>query len=233
MSPRAVIFDFSDTLFSAGTTLEWLTRRGELLPEGADLVTVATRLEAAWRHPEVEPLQDQRDVSADGHEHAVLTWLRAVPETAPRAEELYASLLAPDAWLPYDDTAPALTALHEHGIRVGVVSDIAWDISRHFRAAGIEHLVDAFTLSFHHGVQKPDPRLFAASARELGVPLRDCLMVGDSAPRDGGAVDSGMPAYLLPRVPSVWRPHSDDPTVARPRVRGLDAVVRLAVPRAA
>jgi FMN phosphatase YigB (HAD superfamily) len=61
---------------------------------------------------------------------------------------------------------------------------------------------------------KPDPALFGAACESLGVEPWEAVMVGGSALRDGGAVDAGIPALLLPPVP---------PGVTR----GLAAVLRL------
>ena len=69
-------------------------------------------------------------------------------------------------------------------------------------------------LSFEHGVAKPAPQLFAAASEILGVPPEDALMVGDNALTDGGAIESGVRAYLLP-------------TQHEPGPRGLAAVLRL------
>ena len=52
-------------------------------------------------------------------------------------------------------------------MRIGVVSDIHYDLRPLFEGGGLAHLVDAFTLSFEHGGQKPDPRLFEIALAEL------------------------------------------------------------------
>jgi FMN phosphatase YigB (HAD superfamily) len=99
--------------------------------------------------------------------------------------------------------APAGSGPGAHGIRIGVLSDIHVDLRPAFRAAGLAGLVDAFTLSFEHGCQKPDPRIFRASLDALAVQAAETLMVGDRAAKDGAAVDVGMTVLLLPSLRSV------------------------------
>ena len=55
----------------------------------------------------------------------------------------------------------------------------------------------SFTHSFEVGAEKPDPRIFLAAARSLGVRPEETLMVGDHEV-DAGAERAGMRAFLLP-----------------------------------
>ena len=61
--------------------------------------------------------------------------------------------------MPYPDVAEVLAA-PTCGMRIGVVSSIRYDLRPLFEWHGLSHLIDTYTLSFEHGVQKPDPRLF-------------------------------------------------------------------------
>jgi FMN phosphatase YigB (HAD superfamily) len=99
-------------------------------------------------------------------------------------------------------------------MRIGVVSDIHYHLAPHFHYYGLEELVDSYTLSFEHGVQKPGPRLFEIALEQLGVTAADALMVGDRASRDGGAAGVGITTLILPPVPNYG-------------VRGLDIVSQL------
>lgn len=97
---------------------------------------------------------------------------------------------------------------------MGVISDIHYHLRPLFAHYGLADLVGSFTLSFEHGWQKPDSRLFAAALAELGVRATDMLMVGDRPSRDAGALAVGITTLLLPAVP----PHA---------ARDVEAVVRL------
>ena len=74
-------------------------------------------------------------------------------------------------------------------------------------------VVDAFVLSFEHGVQKPDPAIFRLALEALGVAPDEAVMVGDRPSHDGGAAFAGVAALVLPPAPD----HGP---------RGLDLVLR-------
>ena len=129
------------------------------------------------------------------------------------ADALYERLLGPDGWLPYPDTEPTLRTLHEAGIKVGVVSNIGFDIRPHFAAWALDRLVDAFVLSYEVGRCKPDPAIFLKACAALRADPERTLMVGDS-PADAGAAAAGCSVLMLP---------ASDPG----RRHGLAAILRL------
>lgn len=88
-------------------------------------------------------------------------------------------------------------------MRVAVVSDIHVDLRPVFADAGLDGLVDVFTLSFEQGCQKPDPRMFTRTLTALGVEADRALMVGDRSRPDGAAVDAGLTTLLLQPLRSV------------------------------
>jgi putative hydrolase of the HAD superfamily len=114
--------------------------------------------------------------------------------------------MTPAAWAPYPDAAGVLAALRERGIAVGVVSNIGWDLRPVFRAHGLDLYVGAYVLSYEHGIQKPDPRLFRRACDVLGVAPEDTLMVGDSRPADGGAAALGCAVHFVDHLPVSARP---------------------------
>lgn len=68
------------------------------------------------------------------------------------------------------------------------------------------------------GVGKPDPRIFAAAARALGVTLDEVLHVGDDAHLDVvGAMECGMQAVWINRSDHLWthpqEPHAEAATM--------------------
>ncbi|WP_309117601.1 HAD-IA family hydrolase [Saccharothrix sp.] len=97
------------------------------------------------------------------------------------------------------DAAPTLKTLHDNGIRIGILSDIHFDLRPAFDGLP----VDSFVLSFEHGVAKPDPAIFRIALAELGTSPEETLMVGDRATHDGAAVNVGMPTLLVPPLRSV------------------------------
>ncbi|WP_328321644.1 HAD family hydrolase [Streptomyces sp. NBC_00388] len=217
---KAVLFDFSGTLFriepvttwlraaldATGTTLsqdEFSLRAAELtaagaLPGGPDPQRVPPGLAGLW---------ESRDRSAELHQAAYTGLARQVELPDPALyDALYARHKAPLAWSPYPDTAEVLATLHARGIGVGVVSNIGWDLRPVFRTHGVDPYVDGYTLSYEHGIQKPDVRIFRAACAALGQDPRETLMVGDSRHADGGARDLGCAVHFVDHLPAAERP---------------------------
>ncbi|MFD5161137.1 HAD family hydrolase [Streptomyces hawaiiensis] len=216
----AVLFDFSGTLFRVESTDSWL--RGVLAGTDVRLteaeVTAAVRaLEAVGALPGggdparvPEDLADTwlvRDQSAALHRAAYTGLARQVPLPGPALHDaLYDRHMTPAAWAPYPDAVEVLRALRERGIPVGVVSNIGWDLRPVFRTHGLDQYVDTYVLSFEHGVQKPDPRLFATACEALGADPRRTLMVGDDRRADGGARALGCKVHFVDHLPAADRP---------------------------
>ncbi|SOD62987.1 putative hydrolase of the HAD superfamily [Streptomyces zhaozhouensis] len=221
MTIRGVLFDFSGTLLRIEPALNWLRvgleRVGVEVPPD-ELRRLAAELERAGAlpggsepeeiPPELRGLWDARDIDAAGHRRLYVTLSRRVELPGPPElhEVLYDRHMEPTAWRPYPDTGPVLARLRERGVPVAVVSNIGWDLRPLFAAHGLLEWVDAFALSFEHGVQKPDPPLFAWACRELGVAPQQTLMVGDNATADGGATALGCTVHLVRHLPADERP---------------------------
>ncbi|CAM5484317.1 hydrolase [Streptomyces avidinii] len=217
---KGVMFDFSGTLFRIEPTEDWL--RAVLAEAGtgmgeAELVACAARLEEAGAlpggagprrlPPRLAALWRERDLSSEQHRAAYTALTRDVELPAPElVDALYDRHRTPAAWRPYPDTARTLAALRERGVPVAVVSNIGWDLRPVFAAHGVDHLVDAYVLSFEHGVQKPDPRLFRAACDALGLAPAGVLMVGDDRVADAGAAALGCPLLLVDHLPAGERP---------------------------
>ncbi|GHI09613.1 hydrolase [Streptomyces cellostaticus] len=216
----AVLFDFSGTLFRIQSTESWL--RAALKETGLalaepELADTAKALEAAGALPggadpvdlpeDLAGLWAVRDESAELHRAAYTGLSRRVPLPDPALHDvLYDRHKSPDAWSPYPDAAEVLRTLRERGIGVAVVSNIGWDLRPVFREHGLDAYVDAYVLSYEHGVQKPDPRLFSAACAELGADPRQVLMVGDSRAADGGAAALGCRVHFVDHLPVAQRP---------------------------
>lgn len=194
----AVLFDFSNTLFHMVDVGTWLARVATATGRDLDVDAVLADVAAAATRPDVVAAQHGRDLSEAAHREAMCAWFSAVPALAGAEDAAVDVLRAPDAWVPYPDTAEVLEALAARDVPVGVVSDIGWDIRPHAREAGVEHLVRSWTLSCEFGAEKPDPGVFRAACASLGVDPRATLMVGDNPARDGGAVGVGCRVFLLP-----------------------------------
>ncbi|MFE3634012.1 HAD family hydrolase [Streptomyces sp. NPDC059168] len=216
----AVLFDFSGTLFRVESTGSWLRAvldEAGLSLTDPELADSAAALEAAGALPggadpvevpeELAGLWAVRDRSAEQHRAAYTGLSRRVPLPGSGLHDaLYERHMSPAAWSPYPDAAEVLRTLRGRGIGVGVVSNIGWDLRPVFREHGLDAYVDAYVLSYEHGVQKPDPRIFSAACRELGADPRQVLMVGDSRAADGGATALGCRVHFVDHLPVAQRP---------------------------
>ncbi len=216
----AVLFDFSGTLFRIESSDSWLravlAERGVVLPE-PEVAVAARALESAGALPggasperlpqALADLWGIRDRSAELHRAAYTGLARQVPLPDPALyDALYERHMTPAAWSPYADAVEVLGALRERGISVGVVSNIGWDLRPVFRAHGLDPYIDTYVLSYEHGIQKPDPRLFAVACEALDVAPHDVLMVGDDRRADGGAAELGCAVHFVDHLPVSQRP---------------------------
>ena len=216
----AVLFDFRGTLFNDEDDMSWIRNSGASIGRDLsdeDIETILARGDVVADDPEIKAALDRCDVSLDVHREANLRWLRAVGLDDELAVAVWSRDGHPDATYAFEDAAPVMASLRKHGKPMAVVSDIHYDIRDHFRRHDLDQFVDAYVLSYEHGIQKPDAAMFTLALDALGVSADRALMVGDTPGHDGGAVNVGIPTFLLPG------PFQS----GRTGPRGLDAVLRL------
>jgi HAD superfamily hydrolase (TIGR01549 family) len=158
--------------------------------------------------------EDERgvDVSLEANREIVLRWFRDVGIDDELAEALWQLDMEEEAWPVYPDAAEVVAEISRRGCRTVLVSDFHADLRPFLASNGID--LDAHVISFEHGFQKPDPRMFETALASVGADARDALMVGDRASHDGGAAAVGIDTLILPA------PQSFGP-------RGLDVVLQL------
>jgi HAD superfamily hydrolase (TIGR01509 family) len=210
---RAVLFDFSGTLFRLEEDESWF--RGievdERQVDGHVQAELMRRLTApVGQHVDMPEKAYHawvnRDLAPHLHREAYLHVLRESGLTDRHAEALYRRVIDPSSWTPYPDTADVLTGLHRQGIKTAVVSNIAFDVRPAFDAIGAADAVDEFVLSFEAGAVKPDAAIFEMALARLGVDAAHAVMVGDSEEADGGARAVGCGFVLVDPLPTTERP---------------------------
>ncbi|MCW2944952.1 MAG: hydrolase [Actinoallomurus sp.] len=222
---EAVLFDFSGTLMRAEPADRWvsavLSEAGITLPD-AEVRAWARRLEDAGglpggRSPMEVPdrfrdVWERRDLDPLAHQAAYTGLITHSGWPWPELTDvLYERSTRPQAWAPYPDTLPALSALAESGIRTAVISNIGWDPRPVLAAHGMARLFDAVVLSYEEGRCKPDPALFTAACARLDVHPRHTLMVGDNRRADGGAEAVGIRTFFVDPLPIEDRPEGFTP----------------------
>ncbi|RBM18733.1 HAD family hydrolase [Streptomyces sp. PT12] len=216
----AVLFDFSGTLMRVEPAVSWvraaLRMTGRSLDD-ADVARYAAELESAGAlpggqsprsiPPGLQGLWDERDRDITHHRDLYVALSHQVPLPYPELyDALYERHWDPAAWHPYPDAEPVLRELARRNVGVAVVSNIGWDVRPVFRAHGLDDLIATYALSFEHGIQKPDARLFAVACDALGVAPEHALMVGDDAVADAGAAAIGCAVHLVRHRPVDQRP---------------------------
>ena len=198
---RAVLFDVDFTLARPGPELgpEGYRRIGErhgleLDPGRYESARLAA-LASLQRHPELE---HDDEIWVAFTEEIV----RGMGGDAEGARECAAELVR--AWEQherftlYEDALPALAALREHGLRIGLVSNGSRDLEEFVAHHGLD--VDCAVGSRAFGRTKPHPQIFRHALALLEVEPEDAAMVGDSYEDDiEGARALGMTAFLLDR----------------------------------
>jgi HAD superfamily hydrolase (TIGR01509 family) len=210
---RAVMFDFSGTLFRLEEDDSWFSgmQVDEREVDGHVQAELMRRLTApTGRSVEMTPKAYEawvnRDLEPHLHREAYLHVLRESGLPGHHAEELYERVIDPASWTPYPDTAEVLAGLHRQGIKTAVVSNIAFDVRPAFAAIDAVDDVDEFVLSFEVGAVKPSPAIFQTALTRLNAAPEYTVMVGDSEEADGGARALGCGFLLVDPLPTAERP---------------------------
>jgi HAD superfamily hydrolase (TIGR01509 family) len=213
MTIQAVLFDYSGTLFRLEEDDSWFT--GIQVDEREVDGHVQTELMRRLTQPtgkSVDMDDEQyrnwvnRDLEPHLHREAYLHVLRESGLPEHHAEALYDRVVDPASWTAYPDTAAVLTSLKRQGLRIAVVSNIAFDVRPAFAMLGVFDDVDEYVLSYEVGAIKPNPEIFETALDRLGVAAEDALMVGDSEEADGGARAIGCAFGLVDPLPTDARP---------------------------
>jgi HAD superfamily hydrolase (TIGR01549 family) len=198
---RAVIFDVDFTLARPGPELgaEGYRRVGERhgLDLDPDLYETARRaaLDALQRHPD--------------HVHDDELWVEFTEQIVRGmggdgdgartcAEELVRAWEKHERFTLYEDALPALQALREHGVKIGLISNGSRDLEEFVAHHGLD--ADCAIGSRAFGRTKPHPEIFRHALALLDVRPEQAAMIGDSYEDDiEGARALGMKAFLLDR----------------------------------
>lgn len=200
----AVIFDWSGTLVHDPPLRDRVAATFTMLgrPDLGAVDTVCAALERCASDPDIVAAQVGADTSREAYDAAELLHFRQ----AGLDKDLAAALLRfdeyPESRPIYPDAVAVLARLKSLSCRVVVLSDIHFDIRSLLTAQGADQYINDYVLSFEHGVQKPDPRIFELALRRSELDSSRTLMVGDRSTHDGAATESGITTLLLPPLES-------------------------------
>jgi len=167
----------------------------ELPPQGL----IRGIMEADMRVPEGAPPR-----YAEGKDETpFLRWwevlLAQVEGTVPRDIRLEitkraAKQVREATWVLYDDVLPAMKALKEKGLVLGLISNM------YLGRAGLEPFLNVVVTAKDIGVGKPDPLIFRAALKQAKVAAKAAIYVGDQYELDVvGARKVGIRPILIDR----------------------------------
>jgi putative hydrolase of the HAD superfamily len=126
--------------------------------------------------------------------------LLGVPDPRDLPQRLYGEFIKHETYRLYPDSLPALHALREHGVQLGVISNWEEWLEQLLLHLDIHSYFASTVISGVHGIEKPDPRIFALALESLGVVAAEAAHVGDSVRHDiDGARGAGLVPVLIDR----------------------------------
>ena len=196
----AVLFDWGDTLFESPHAPSVILEHARTQQVPMDRETAEAMWRELWEAGKTpEEHAKGRDLSRVAHRQVWTGLFQRANARLPGIDQvLYERVMDASVWKPYPDTAPTLRSLRSREIRIGVVSNHAFDLRPFFREFGLADYIDAYALSYEIGVAKPARRIFIEACRMLRVEPVNTLMVGDDAVSDGGASAAGLQMFILP-----------------------------------
>lgn len=194
---KSILFDYGGTLDSDGST--WLERFHPIYKE-CGINVPKERFDRAFYDSD-DDLPEKFSLDGLDLEQTLRLQVRAVlqdlaPERVDLADRI-AGRFAADSRAHFRRLAPVLKRLAQR-YRLGVVSNFYGNLDGILRAEGLIELFSVVADSGVLGVTKPDPEIFLHAARALDSRPEECVMVGDSVPRDmKGAAGIGMKKALV------------------------------------
>jgi HAD superfamily hydrolase (TIGR01509 family) len=202
-SVDAVLFDWRGTLVLDPPETWWIERAFKLMGRShtsKDIERLANAVAEAKDHPDFVTGQEREDCDPVFHRELNIAMLTRAGLDDELAQVLYELDFDAESHSFYPDVPEAIRKLKQAGVAIAVVSNIHFDFRPEFAAEGLSECVDEFVLSFEHGIQKPDPRMFELALDRLDVEPANALMVGDWAASDSGATALGIATLILPRL---------------------------------
>jgi len=188
---RGVIFDFGSTLIRFGGDWDdvltrgrtemalWLRRAGVPVEVEAFGQTVQRAFQANFR----ERALDHRERTSRQILRQALNEVGLPTVSDEHVRGALRALYAPSeaAWSPIPGAHKAVAALHERGLRLGLLSNASdvENVERLLVSARLPDVFDPVVISAAAGLRKPTPSLFEGILRQWWIEPQDAVMVGD------------------------------------------------------
>ncbi len=176
MTIEAVFFDLGGTLVRS---LKW-----------DDYVQAARRMASAVGAP-IDPFVNSWLEKASGLGTGDYTYESLIERvcrelrTAVRREAVVMAAKTPFEntrkmlFSPRSDAMDVLTRLRTSGLKLGVISDCAFDVPEIWSETQFCKIMDFTSFSCEVGMNKANPLVFSAAAAKVGVPGENCVYVAD------------------------------------------------------
>ncbi len=159
-------------------------------------------LEGLWAEYNLN-LEPEKILHQEMQRIRVMAWADALEETDldGDAVELSERWIALRSRYPLYPDADTLLANLFGKYKLGIVTNGVAGLQRKkWHGSGLETWFDAVAISGEVGIGKPERGIFEWVAKELDVPLENCVMVGDNSDRDvQGGINAGMKTVWLER----------------------------------
>jgi putative hydrolase of the HAD superfamily len=204
---QLVFFDAGGTLFEVnGSVGEIYSRFASRYGSDQDPVALTNAFSRCFREqpplafPKGIPEVELHGLERDWWRRLVIDVVSDFPQFDDFFDEVYEFFRRREAWLMFDDVIPTLTALKNHGLRLGIISNYDSRIDDLLRAFEIESYFDGIHVSSRIGAAKPDGEIFRAALSYHRVEPQNAVHVGDSLREDiEGATTIGLHAVLIDR----------------------------------
>jgi len=208
--PKAIGFDLGETLIHyAGLPLNWQSLYGQALKRVAEAcghpiteadIRVGEAILGRYNtrlHPRLHEVRADRIFG-----EVLAAWDLPTVGGCDQVEDTFFGFFQ-QAYAVYPDTIPALQALQNQGVKVGVLTDAPYGMPRRFverDLAPIAQYLDAALTSVEVGHRKPHPSGYLALAERLGVAPFDMAYVGNEEKDIVGANGARMFSVLIDRA---------------------------------
>jgi len=181
-SIKAVLFDIDDTLFDTATLVKMARMNAvkAMMESGLSIHDIHKGYRLLLK------IVEKHGANYDQHFDRLLEVLGCQRDPKIIAAGIVAYHDTKLAYLkPDPDVIPTLIALRDRGCKIGIVSNgrSAKQWEKIIRL-GLQHFFHTVVISEEVGFEKPDPKIFDAALKELGVKPEEAVYVGDTPETD-------------------------------------------------
>lgn len=206
---QAVGFDLGETLIHyQGVPLNWQSLYREALAQVARSCDYQGSEEALAQASSILAKYNTRlyprtyEVSADQILEEILRAWDVPPTSYLDASKRAFFSFFQRKLLPYPDTFSLLQMLKTQGVKIGILTDVAYGMERIYAEQDIQifaEYIDVFLTSADVGYRKPEPSGYLMLAQSLGVSVEKMAFVGNEEKDIVGANAAGMTSILIDR----------------------------------